>query len=144
MTRYSELIKRRQIVQGSFSVKQVSDRLEIARRDLQASREVLKQTPDWAYNIAYNAMLQAGRSYMLSQGFRTRGEGQHQAVIEFLKEGLGSEHEETALIMDRKRRKRNRSIYDAVGTISVMEASQAVENAEALVDLIFSMLGDPQ
>ncbi len=62
MTRYSKLLDKRQIEQGTFSWEQVEDRIKIARRDLEASAEMLESVHEWAYAIAYNAMLQAGQA----------------------------------------------------------------------------------
>lgn len=92
MTRYSELLNKGLIEPGRFSRKQVEDLLRIAQRDLSASREVLDQAHEWAYAIAYNAMLQTGRAFLFHQGFRTRGEAHHLTVIQFLNEGLDSEY----------------------------------------------------
>jgi len=56
MTDYSELLDAGRIKRGRFSREQVEDRLGIARRDLAASGEICDTSPDWAFNIAYNAM----------------------------------------------------------------------------------------
>jgi hypothetical protein len=68
MTRYSKLLDSGQIEQGRFSIEQVADRLNIARRDLEAAAHMLGPAHEWAYAIAYNAMLQAGRALMFAEG----------------------------------------------------------------------------
>jgi len=141
MTRYSKLLDKRQIEQGTFSRDQVEDRLKIARRDLEASTEMLGSVHEWAYAIAYNAMLQAGRAFMFHKGYRAKGEGHHLIVIQFLRAGLGLEWEDVLDVMDRMRRKRNRSLYDTTGAISIKEAGEAVETAEDFVKRIDQMLG---
>lgn len=141
MTHYSKLLEKGQIEKGTFSREQVEDCLRIARRDLTASAEMLGSVHEWAYAIAYNAMLQAGRAFMFHEGYRAKGEGHHLIVIQFLREGLGPEWKDVLDIMDRMRRKRNRSMYDAAGTISVKEATEAVETARDFVARISPILG---
>lgn len=70
MTDYSELEKSRRIRPGRFSSKQISDCLALSRRDLKIAETILKENQDWAFNIAYNAMLQATKALMYSKGFR--------------------------------------------------------------------------
>jgi hypothetical protein len=79
-------------------------------------------SPEWAFNIAYNAMHQAGRAILFHQGFRAVGEGHHATLIRFLEIALGSASDDMLAVMDRMRRKRNRATYDMVGTIGVDEA----------------------
>ncbi len=68
---------------------------------------------EWAFNIAYNAMLLAGRAVMFSAGYRpTAGEGGHVAVVEFLRIRLDNSFQSTLEVMDRMRRQRHRIAYD--------------------------------
>lgn len=62
MTNYSGLIKDNRIKAGKFSRKQVKDCLSLAERDIATARKIVVENPDWGYNIAYNAMLQAARA----------------------------------------------------------------------------------
>jgi hypothetical protein len=39
---------------------------------------------EWAWNIAYNAILSAGRTLMFSKGYRPMVDGRHITVWEFL------------------------------------------------------------
>ena len=103
---------------------------------MSAAKEILKSNPEWAYNISYNAMHQAGRAFLFRKGYRTVGIGHHATVIRFLEIGLGPEHEEILAVMDRMRRKRNRATYDRVGTISQKEAKEGISSASELVKVI--------
>jgi len=132
----SGLIEAGRLKSGTFSPKQVRERLGLAERDLATARRLLPEDHDWALSIAYNAMLQAARALMLHHGFRPAGEGQHVTVIGFLRLALAEEAQPLVGLMDRLRRKRNISVYDAAGTISATEATQAVESAEDFVGLI--------
>jgi uncharacterized protein (UPF0332 family) len=143
MTDYSKLLEEGRIKSGRFSKKQVEDCLAIAKRDVSTARSVLETSPEWAFNIAYNAMQQAGRAFMFSKGYRTDGEAHHATVVQFLEIALGREYEDALAVMDRMRRKRNRSTYDTVGTISDREAREAVSIAEEFVEKVASLLKSP-
>jgi len=140
MMNYSELIKENRIKEGKFSKNQIQDCLNLARRDIKTARKILKDDPDWSYNISYNAMLQAARALMFSKGYRATGEWQHATTIRFAQITLGDEFESTIEFMDRMRRKRHRSVYDIAGLISTKEATEAIETAENFVNTISEML----
>ena len=57
--------------------KKVDDAVLHAYRDIKPARAVLSTDYDWAYTIAYNAGLQAGRALMFSKGYRPEGDSQH-------------------------------------------------------------------
>jgi uncharacterized protein (UPF0332 family) len=133
MMDYSELVDEGLVTQGRFARGQVEDSLRIARRDVATARSVMEISPEWAFNIAYNAMHQAGRAFMFHAGFRSLGAGHHATVIRFLEIGLGPDFGDELALLDRMRRKRNRATYDAVGTVSCNEAQEAISVAEAFV-----------
>ena len=80
----------------------VDDALGLADRDLATARLLLPTDKDWAYTIAYNAVLQAGRALMFSHGYRPDGANQHISVVKFA--GLYLEKTDT-ITFDRMRRK---------------------------------------
>ena len=110
--------------------KKVDDALAHARRDLATAGTILANDQDWAYTIAYNAVLQAGRALMFSKGYRPDGANQHVAVVKFAELFLDPSD---TITFDRMRRKRNSSVYDTAGTITESEAEFALEQAEILV-----------
>ena len=118
--------------------KKVDDAIAHARRDLITAGTLLASDQDWAYTIAYNAVLQAGRALMFSKGYRPEGASQHIAVVKFV--GLYLDQNDT-ISFDRMRRKRNSSVYDTAGTITENEAEFALTQAEALVNKIVSCIG---
>lgn len=136
MMNYSELIKSGRVKTGRFSRAQIDSCFQIAQRDLKTATVVVKTSPEWAFNIAYNAMHQLGRAFMFSSGYRSMGEAHHATVVRFLEIGLGAEFENIVAVMDRMRRKRNRATYDKVGTISVKEANEAISSAEELLAVV--------
>jgi uncharacterized protein (UPF0332 family) len=96
--------------------------VEHAHRDIKTAKIVLQTDCNWAYTIAYNAVLQAGRALMFSKGYRPDGANQHISVVKFAELYL-DKHD--AVIFDRIRRKRNSSVYDSSGTIPENEAEFA-------------------
>ena len=134
-----ELERRGHIKRLPIDVKRIEDSLNLAKRDVNVAKGVLEENCDWAFAIAYNAMLQAVRALMFSKGFRPTGSNQHIAVIRFAELFL---KEEDVIILDRMRRKRHATIYDTAGTISEIEAENIVKRAEKLVREIVKMIGD--
>ena len=136
MTDYSKLIDSGRVKRGRFSRQQIDSCFQIAKRDLETARIVIKASPEWAFNIAYNAMHQVGRAFMFSSGYRAVGEAHHATVVRFLETGFGEECGNILAVMDRMRRKRNRATYDKVGTISKKEANEAISSADELMNEI--------
>lgn len=130
---YSELLNSNLIKQGKFTPEQVTECFSISRRDLRTSKVIQAENADWAYNIAYNAMLQAARGLMFSKGYRPAGESQHVTVIKFAVMTLGRSFKEDLEIMDMMRRKRNKNIYDTAGLVSGAEVKEAIKTAESFV-----------
>jgi len=142
MTGFSKLIHSGRIEPGRFAPIQIESCIEIAKRDLEAAANIIYSSPEWAFNIAYNAMHQAGRAFMFHSGYRAKGAGHHATVVFFLRLGLPPELQEHVAIQDRMRRKRNRATYDRIGTISGEEAAEALTVAEEFVAHISGHLGN--
>jgi uncharacterized protein (UPF0332 family) len=117
--------------------KKVEDAALHAHRDLKTARAVLSTDYDWAYTIAYNAVLQAGRALMFSKGYRPEGNSQHISVVKFA--GLFL-NKNDAVIFDRMRRKRNSSVYESSGTVTETEAEYAISQSEILVQKIVALI----
>lgn len=111
----------------------VRDAMKLAHRDLGVATNLLVSSNDWAYTVAYNAILQAGRALMFSKGYRPEGGNQHIAIVRFCDLFLSRED---ALWFDRMRRKRHQSVYDTAGSVSDREAENAVKKAEEIVQVI--------
>ncbi len=129
MIDYSSLENKNRIKPGKFSNKQIIDCLILSKRDIKFAKEILKENQDWAFNIAYNGMLQAAKALMYSKGFRPSGVGHHATIIEFARILLNDKYSEIIDIMDIMRRKRNIAVYDQAGIISCKEAVEAIRVA---------------
>lgn len=132
---YESLLKKGLIKSFNAAPSQISDRIGLARRDIETARNV--SNSDWAYNIAYNAMLQAARALMFAEGYRLGGgEGQHKTVVQFSELALGRTFEEEVRFFERMRVKRNQAVYDTPGIISEAEARQAIVFAAKFIRVI--------
>lgn len=115
---------------------QIEKEIKLARRDLRVAQKNLEEDYDWAFAIAYNAVLQAGRALMLFQGYRPRGEEQHKTVLKFVELSLGEDFIEKARFLDNMRTKRHRVIYDEPELISEADAKFAIQIAKEFVELV--------
>jgi len=139
---YEDLLNKGSIKQIKASSWQVLSRLALAKRDIHTAQSTMTVDRDWAFSMAYNAVLQATRALMFANGFRpAAGEGQHKTAVEFAEIALGEKFHDDIYIFDKMRSKRHRVIYDALGLISLEEARQAfafavrfVKEAEQLLE----------
>lgn len=89
---FERLIKTNRIKEFKSSTNDISRLLQLAKRDIGTAERNLPESPDWAYSIAYNSILQAGRALMFNDGYRPRGGEQHATVVEFIGERLWEEY----------------------------------------------------
>jgi uncharacterized protein (UPF0332 family) len=113
---------------------EIDSLLLVARRDLVAAERNLPEDADWSYHMSYNAVLQAARALMFSQGYRPRGADQHRTVVRFARVSLGDAYARETALFDQMRRKRNRLVYETVGLVSEQEARQALAFAQRVVE----------
>jgi uncharacterized protein (UPF0332 family) len=137
---YERLLKSNRIKSHPTNQTEVMQLLQLAARDLSTAARNLEEAPDWAYSIAYNSILQAGRALMFSEGYRPRGSDQHAAVVEFVEERMGVSYAAEVRLFDQMCRKRHRVIYESTGLVSKMEAEQAVAFAKNFVEQITEMI----
>lgn len=123
-----------------ISLSQVKGRIALAQRDITTAKKLLGSDPDWAFSIAYNAVLQTASALMLSKGYRaTAREGHHVATVRFAEIVLGKELEDI-VIFDKMRQKRHRVIYDVAGAVSLQEAKAAFQFAVNFVERVTKIL----
>ena len=137
---YEKLLSEGLIKKQSPKPDAIRDLLSLAERDAKVAEQTLEVDPDWAFNIAYNSVLQASRAFMLKEGFRPRGPNQHATVVRFLQEALAQKLPEDIVTFDQMRRKRHRAVYDTAGRIGASEAEQAVIFVKNYLEKIRQML----
>ena len=133
---YDELRHRGFLKKEAVSPAEVRAALARARRDLATAGDLLGKDDDWALAVAYNAVLQAGRALMFSQGYRPSSVEGHKTVFVFLREALASEHTSLVTYFNRVRVKRHTAVYDVAGLVTQREAADVLSRAARLVDII--------
>lgn len=114
--------------------RRVENSLNLAKRDfLTANKMLTDENYDWAFNIAYNSMLQSIRALMFHMGYRPSSRNSHIAVVKFTETVMGEDY---SICMDRMRRKRHRAVYDRTGFISKSEAHNVVTKASILIQKV--------
>ena len=137
---YERLLKAGRIQPYSARPSEISQLLQVANRDIATAKKNLEDATDWAYTIAYNAVLQASRALMMHEGYRPRGGEQHATVVEFIEERLGTNYDKQVRLFDQMRRKRNRVVYEVAGLISKSEAEQAIDFAQSYIEQISELI----
>jgi uncharacterized protein (UPF0332 family) len=138
----SDLLNQGLVEKFTSNPQQIKGTIEIAKRDLASSKKQLTISEwDWAVNIAFNAMLQAGTALIFSKGYRPKGQEHHRAVVEFIRAvyraKFGSDVVEA---FDKARKRRAQSVYDMVGSMSEGQARFFVEKSETFVNKALEIL----
>lgn len=136
---FEELLRRRAIEQVKVSRREIAGLLEVASRDTKTAEMLTMSDLDWAFAIAYNAILQLSIAYMNSQGFRPRGEGKHYNTFCFMEEAFP---DDATMIrrLQKLRKKRNVTIYEQPGLVSEKDAHEVIAFASRYYDMIFDRL----
>ena len=144
--KFDELENKNLIRKTNINFKQIYNFLSRSKQDLKTSKSNLSIDEEWSYTIACHAMLRAGRSLMMSFGYRPLGKDQHATVVKFTSIVFGNEFKDLTNMFDRMRRKRHDFIYEPNRPIPRQEAAQAVADAEELVRRIWHVVKnkDPQ
>jgi len=137
---YDDLLRSGRIRKEKVSEAEIRRALERSERDLTTAQKLMGEDRDWGFAVAYNAVLQASRAYMFSQGYRPASAQAHKNTFAFMLEALGREHEDLITYFDRMRVKRNQAIYDIAGLITTTEAGSLLKRATDFVAFIRSRL----
>ena len=138
---YENLLKAGRIRKEKVSRTEVIRALERAERDLRTARKIMAEDWDWGFAVTYNAVLQASRAYMFSQGYRPASAQGHKNTFIFMALAMGKDYENLITYFDRMRNKRNRVIYDVAGLITETEARNLFKRASEFIALIRDRLG---
>lgn len=116
--------------------------LEAAKSDLKTAQDLLNANIYWAFNIAYNSILEAGLALMYKMGFRPIGEAKHVSVILFLRNVLGKNYETKLDRFNQMRRKRNKAVYGILRDTTAYEAKASVKFASEFVMEIIKFINE--
>lgn len=118
------------LVEHKTNREEIQNLLALAGRDL-ADAQVPALSPDWRFNIAYNAALQAATAALAIAGYRATRDAHHYRVIQSLAHTVKAD---SSLIdkLDKFRKKRNVGGYERAGTVSEGEVGEMVTLARKL------------
>ncbi len=137
-----ELISAGNIHPFKATHEEIDKAMAIAERDLKLAENIVDESLDWSYSIAYNAVLQACRAYMFHRGYRPAATESHKTSIEFMKLSVDAPIKTTVEYFDRVRKKRHRTVYDEVGLVTEKEAKQLLSKAREFLDYISEKLSE--
>ena len=128
-----DLLAERRIYRESISKESVLSLLKRAERDLNTAERMLDVDNDWAFSISYNAVLQASRALMFSQGYRPASHESHKNTFAFMLATVEETQKPLISFFDRMRVKRHQAIYEAAGTVTETAARALLTKAKEYV-----------
>ena len=117
---------------------QIASQLALVDRDLRDAGHDL--SPDWQFNIAYNAALQLCSILLNAEGWRPERNLAHYRTLQSLPLILGSDWQDDADYLDTCRSKRNKTEYDAIGQVTEAEAKELGDFAKKLRKAVIAWL----
>lgn len=124
----------------SYNDKQIVSNIRRAGKDLITAKATIEIDEEWAYTIAYHAMLRAGRALMFFIGYRPKGKNQHKTVVDFCEETLGEDFRNLTERFNRMRIKRHDFIYEPERPIPRTEVTKSLESAGKFVKEIMDKI----
>lgn len=136
---YEELRERGLVEEIRPDFRQVLTLLTRAIKDLSTARANVSIDKEWAYTIAYQAMLRAAKALVTAEGWRPRGRDQARTVIMLVGELLGEEGRSLVNGFDRMRRKRQDFMEEPQTPIPRYEVEGALKDAQALIERLVDL-----
>lgn len=90
---FDDLLDSRAIERVTVTPEEAAELIRLARRDIATAQTLTGTDLDWAFAIAYNALLQSSVAYMASLGYRSRSRDKHFVTFRFIREALPDEPE---------------------------------------------------
>ena len=93
------------IKKDNIEPSQVLNVIKKSRRSIRSAKLIMEDDSENSYQLAYEAMLLAGRALVFSFGFRPRAAGSYKIVVDFSKEILGKETKTLVYKFNKMRKK---------------------------------------
>ena len=139
---WKKLLNENKIQEKSVSGAEVKTVFAKAQKTLRSAEHLLGEDEESAYQLAYEAMLIAGRALMFSCGVKPRSVGAHKITVEFCEAFLGEKYCLFIEKLDRGRKKRHYLMYGIGQIISSTEAKNLIETARIFLDIIKEKVGN--
>lgn len=108
---------------------QIRSILAKSQRSINSAKLLMVDDQENSYQLAYEAMLLAGRALVFSFGFRPRALGSHKIVVDFSKKVLGKEIATLVFKFNKMRKIRHYLIYGSGLSISEVDSENAILSA---------------
>jgi len=118
------------LIEHQTTQREIVDLFRIVDRDLKDC-EVTRLSPDWRFNIAYNAALQCAKAALATAGYRPTRESHHYRLIYSLAYTIQAD-DKLIIQFDMFRKKRNISDYLRAGEVSDQEVMEMITLAKKL------------
>lgn len=119
--------------------KQIANLQARARKDIFTAEAIFEKDPEWAYTIAYQAMMRAAKALILSEGYRPKGREQQKTIVQLTGFILGRDLKTLSVKFDRIRRKGQWFIEDPEKPISKYEVEEAMKDAKEFVEKVIDI-----
>ena len=126
----NDWLKNGWLIEHKTSPQEIEDLFRIVDRDLKDC-EVTSLSPDWKFNIAYNAALQCAKAALATAGYRPTRESHHYRLIHSLAYTIQAD-DKLIIQFDMFRKKRNISDYMRAGEISDLEVKEMIALSKRL------------
>jgi len=137
---YRELIAKGLLEKRAPDPQQVRQLQVRAQKDLRTAQRVFRIDTDWAYAIAYQAMLRAARGLLMARGYRPRGRDPQKTVILAAGIALGEPYQDLLNRLDVMRRKYQRVAEESVYPVPRLEAEMALKDAERFLARVMALI----
>lgn len=118
---------------------QVGALLGRAQKDLATARATASLDREWAFAIAYQAMLRAARAAIVAEGLRPRGRDQQRTVVRLIGEILGEDGRPLVNVFDRMRRRWQLILEEPGQPISRYEVEGAIKDAQLFTERLLEI-----
>jgi len=133
---YEELRERGLVEEIRPDFREIATLLARSVKDLATARANVGIDKEWAYTIAYQAMLRATKAIVMAEGWRPKGRDQARTLVSLVREILGEEARPLINGFDRMRRKRQDFMEESETPIPRYEVEGALKDAQAFVERI--------
>ena len=121
---------------------QVLGVLKKSRRSIKSAKLLIEDDQENSYQLAYEAMLLAGRALVFSFGFRPRAAGSHKIVVDFSKKVLGKEIATLVFKFNKMRKIRHYLVYGTGLYISGIDSRNAISSAVKFLKCVIRFIKD--
>lgn len=139
---FKEFIEKGLIEEIQPNFRQIANLQDRALKDLKTAEAILETDREWAYTIAYQAMMRAAKALILSEGYRPKGREQQRTVVQLSGEILGKGFRTLTIKFDRIRRKGQWFFEDPEKPISKYEVEEAIKDAKEFIQKVIELARD--